>query len=170
MDQQKIGAFLKELRKDKAITQEQFAEILNVSNRSVSRWETGRNMPDLDILIQVADYYEVELGEILDGKRKGEQMDRKMEETVMKVADYSNDDKMKLTKRMHYLFITGTAALIVCIVLEEIGLTEKSLYENIASFALGFSLAILGIGVLFTSRSMGRIRAFKMRLLKYKKQ
>lgn len=41
MDQRKIGEFLKELRKEKNLTQEQLAEQLNVSNRSVSRWETG---------------------------------------------------------------------------------------------------------------------------------
>ena len=53
MNQQKIGIFLKELRKEKQITQEQLANYLNVSNRSVSRWETGNNLPDLDILIQL---------------------------------------------------------------------------------------------------------------------
>ena len=51
MDQQKIGAFLKELRKEKNITQEQLADEMRVSRRTVSRWETGSNMPDLDILI-----------------------------------------------------------------------------------------------------------------------
>ena len=47
MDQKKIGRFLKELRKEKVITQEQLAEKINVSGRTVSRWETGSNMPDI---------------------------------------------------------------------------------------------------------------------------
>ena len=51
MDQQKIGTFLKELRSGKKLTQEQLAEKFGVSRRTVSRWETGSNMPDLDILI-----------------------------------------------------------------------------------------------------------------------
>ena len=51
MDLQKIGTFLKELRKEKGMTQEQLAEKLNVSRRTVSRWETGNNMPDLDLLM-----------------------------------------------------------------------------------------------------------------------
>nr|WP_026496573.1 helix-turn-helix transcriptional regulator [Butyrivibrio sp. WCD3002] len=54
MDQEKIGAFLKELRKEKGITQEQFAEVLNVSGRTVSRWETGSNIPDLEVLHCIA--------------------------------------------------------------------------------------------------------------------
>ena len=47
MDQKKIGRFLKELRKEKDITQEQLAEKIKVSGRTVSRWETGSNMPEL---------------------------------------------------------------------------------------------------------------------------
>ena len=68
MDQKKIGLFLKELRKEKGLTQQQLAEIMNVSNRSISRWETGSNMPDLDLLISIANYYDVDLKEILDGE------------------------------------------------------------------------------------------------------
>ena len=68
MDQKKIGVFLKELRKKKEMTQEQIAEQFNVSSRTVSRWENGNNMPDLDILIEMSDYYEVDLREILNGE------------------------------------------------------------------------------------------------------
>ena len=61
MNQMKIGVFIKELRKEKALTQEQLAEIFGVSRRTVSRWETGSNLPDLDILIEMADYFKVDL-------------------------------------------------------------------------------------------------------------
>ena len=166
MEQQKIGGFLKELRKEKNLTQEQFAEIMGVSNRSVSRWETGSNLPDLDILIQIADYYDVELREILDGESKKEHMDKEMKETVLKVADYSNNEKSRLTKRIHYIFIAGVVAFIVYMVLEIMDLTEIGVYEDIASFALGLVFGILLVGVIATSRYMSKIKAFKMRLLK----
>ncbi len=166
MDQQKIGRFLKELRKEKGITQEQLAEMIGVTNRSVSRWETGTNLPDLDLLLIIAAYYEVELEEILDGERKQKEMNKELEETVLKVADYSNQEKLRLTRRVHYLFIVGVAALLVYMVLEIKGLTESGIYEDIASFALGLVLGGLIVGVLYTSRYMAKIRAFKMRLLK----
>ena len=51
MNQQAIGQFLKELRKEKGITQENLAEMLNVSNRSISRWENGKTLPDLIYLL-----------------------------------------------------------------------------------------------------------------------
>ncbi len=84
MNQQKIGTFLKELRNEKNITQEQLAEKLGVSRRTVSRWETGSNMPDLDLLIVMADHYEVDLRELLDGERNSEKMNKELEETVLK--------------------------------------------------------------------------------------
>ena len=50
MDQKKIGSFIAELRKEKHLTQEQFAECLGMNHRSVSRWETGDGMPDVALL------------------------------------------------------------------------------------------------------------------------
>ena len=74
MDQQKIGEFLKTLRKDKNLTQEELADKMNVSRRTVSRWETGSNLPDLSILVELADLYDVDMREIFNGERKNETM------------------------------------------------------------------------------------------------
>ena len=68
MDQIKIGAFLKTLRKEKNLTQEQAAEQLGVSNRTVSRWETGTNMPDISLLVEIAELYGVSIPELIDGE------------------------------------------------------------------------------------------------------
>ena len=75
MNQTKMGNFIKELRKEKELTQEQLAEIFHVARRTVSRWETGSNMPDMDILIEMSDFFEVDLREILDGERKNKKME-----------------------------------------------------------------------------------------------
>ena len=80
MDQQKIGELLKYLRKGKGLTQEQLAEHFCVSSRTVSRWENGNNMPDLDILIGLADFYEVDIRDLIAGERKNENMDEETKE------------------------------------------------------------------------------------------
>ena len=80
MDQKKVGSFLRELRKEKQLTQEQLAERFGVTNRSVSRWETGSNMPDLSILVELADFYDVDIRDIIDGERKGENMNKEEKE------------------------------------------------------------------------------------------
>ncbi len=167
MDLKKIGQFLKRLRKEKGMTQEQFAEMMGVSGRTVSRWETGSNMPDLDILIQIADYYEVEIKEILDGERKGEQMNKEMEDTVLKVADYSNHEKKRMAGRMSLLFGCGLIAFTVYLVMEYMGVADvKGIQEDVASAALGFAYGIMIAGVLYTSGCLLKFKAFKKRLLK----
>lgn len=93
MDQKKIGAFLRTLRKEKGLTQETLAEQFHVSNRSISRWETGTSMPDLSLLVELAEFYHVEIREILDGERKREKMNPEEKETLLKVADYSENER-----------------------------------------------------------------------------
>ncbi len=106
MDQQKIGFFLKELRTEKGLTQAELAEQLNTTNRSVSRWETGSTMPDLSILIELADFYKVDIKELLDGKRQSEKMTEEAKETIEKVADYSKKfNKKKITKAVMLMLI-----------------------------------------------------------------
>ena len=86
MNQKNIGSFLKILRKEKNLTQEQLAEQFNVSSRTVSRWETGSNMPDLSLLVELADFYNVDIREIIDGERKSEIMNSEEKETLKLVA------------------------------------------------------------------------------------
>ena len=99
MNQIKIGSFLKELRQEKGMTQEQLAEYLNVSNRSVSRWETGSNLPDLSMLITLAEYYDIAVGEIIDGKRKSEKMNEDVNDTLEKVVSYNEMLHLKSMRR-----------------------------------------------------------------------
>ncbi|NMA17774.1 MAG: helix-turn-helix transcriptional regulator [Clostridiaceae bacterium] len=76
MDTKKIGTFLKELRNENNLTQEQLAERMYVSGRTVSRWETGATLPNIAILIDLSEFYNVDIREILDGEKK-EQFGRK---------------------------------------------------------------------------------------------
>ena len=87
---------LEELYKNRImISGEALAEKFGVAGRTVSRWETASNMPDLSTLIQLSEFYDVEVGEILDGERKDTIMDKEVKKTLTKIADYSNDKKQK---------------------------------------------------------------------------
>ena len=161
MDQQKIGGFLRELRKKKQVTQEQLA---GVSGRTVSRWETGRSLPDLEVLMILADYHGVALRELLDGERKEPKMNKELEETVVKAADYSNQEKRRLARRMCGLFIAGAALFTLYLVWAAAG--APAAWESAASCALGFAYGMMLVGVLYTSGQLARLRALKLRLLK----
>ena len=108
MDQAKIGSFLRELRKEKDLSQEELAERFNVSNRSVSRWENGYTMPDISIIIELADFYDVDIRELLNGERKSENMNAELKETLTMVADYTNAEKDKLSKQL-ITYLTSSA-------------------------------------------------------------
>lgn len=69
MDQNKIGFFIKDVRREKGLTQEQFAEKLGVSQKSVSRWETGKTMPDYSLLASICDVLEINVAELLGAER-----------------------------------------------------------------------------------------------------
>ena len=116
MDTKKIGAFLKQCRKEKNLTQEQLAEKFEVSARTVSRWETGINMPDLSILVQLAEYYDVEMRELLDGERS-QTMNKEMKETLDKVAVYEGWVKQKALKAGNLafasMFVISVPAIII---------------------------------------------------------
>ena len=92
MDQKKTGSFLKTLRKEKGLTQEQAAEKLNISARTVSRWETGAYMPDISMLVAIAELYDADVREIIDGERKDD-MNSEVREVAEKMADYSVSEK-----------------------------------------------------------------------------
>ena len=109
----------------------------------------------------MADYYDVELRELLDGERKSEKMNRELEETVLKVAEYSNEDKIKLTKRMHLLFIGGFVAAVTYMILL---FTDRS--DNfLGGLCLGITFGMMIVGVLMTSKYAAKIRTYKRKLL-----
>lgn len=131
MNQQKIGCFLKELRKAKNLTQEQLAEKLNISGRTVSRWETGNSMPDISLLVELAEFYNVSIPEIIDGERKSETMEEDVKEIAEKMSDYAGTEKETLIKNIRSLSIVGVSALAVYFLLEITGaVTQNVIFET----------------------------------------
>lgn len=164
MDQKKIGLFIKELRKEKKLTQEQFAEILGVSNRSISRWENGNNLPDFDLVIEIAAYFDITIDEFLNGERKTNMINEEEKDTILKIADYKNNENMAFSKRINLLFIFATVAFVIYSVLDYLDLTSTPGYESFASYALGLVLGALLVGVLYTSKYINKIKAFKQKI------
>ena len=122
-------------------------------------------MPDFDLVIELVNYFDVSVEEFLNGERKNEMIDKQTEETLLKVADYTNEERIRVTRRLNGLFIAGVVAMLLYVFLEANGLADTGIYEDIASFALGLVFGGLLVGVLYTSRYMVKIRAFKMRML-----
>ena len=91
MNQIKIGKFIAELRKSKNMTQQQLAEKIGVSFKTVSKWETGRGMPELSTLKPLSDELGITINELLNGEKiKKEEYLNKLEENMIATIDYSD--------------------------------------------------------------------------------
>ena len=70
MNQEKIGSFIKKIRKDNNLTQKELADKLGVTYQAVSKWENGLNIPDIGIIKEISKLYNIDINEILDGEKK----------------------------------------------------------------------------------------------------
>ena len=69
MELTKIGQFIAELRKEHGYTQEQLGDKIGVTNKTISRWETGMYLPPVDALLMISELFDVSINEILSGKK-----------------------------------------------------------------------------------------------------
>ena len=149
MNQKKIGLFLKTLRKEKNITQEVLAETLNVSSRTVSRWETGSNMPDISLLVELSEFYQVSIPEIINGERKSDKMNQETKDTAIKMAEYSknelNTEKRKIISAL--LMIFGVFIIISALAIFPNESSWGSIYAIIGG-------AILTVGIYLKIKSV----------------
>ena len=164
MDQVKIGKFLSQLRKEKTLTQEQLAEKLNVARRTVSRWETGSNMPDMDILIELSDFYAVDLREILDGERRDSQMNKEMEETILKVAEYENEGKKRTSIIVIVYSVLGIVALIGNLIMNLVEMPDTFLTGFLEGTTIAVALGAMVLSIVYATGTLSRLYAFKKRV------
>lgn len=86
MEQEMIGKFISACRKEKGLTQMQLAEKLNITNRAVSKWETGKSMPDVSIMLDLCNILSITVNELLSGERIiMEDYQKRAEENLMKL-------------------------------------------------------------------------------------
>ena len=162
MDQKKIGNFLKELRKGKGITQEEFAEKLDVSGRTVSRWETGVNMPDISLLVEISEFFDVSIPEIINGERKSEIMNEEVKEVAEKLSDYANTEKETIIRNIRIHSIMGTVALVIYSILELSGLVFQNIvFDKIASYCETLALVTVLMIMAHTSGLMYKMQKRK---------
>lgn len=110
MNQEKIGSFIAENRKAKGLTQIEFAEKLGVSNKSVSRWETGKNMPDVSLFLPICDMLEISVNELIIGEHITTQESKKADEVFVETIKASNK-KLKSAQILIYIFAVLVNAL-----------------------------------------------------------
>ena len=118
MDTKRIGIFLKDLRNEKGMTQEQLGEKLGVSNKTISRWETGKYMPPVDCLNMLSDIYNISINEILGGERaSGDEFTKIAEENITVTLKGVEKNYQTFKKIMMCILALTTVLTIIIIIL-----------------------------------------------------
>lgn len=115
MNQVKIGKFIAEMRKEQNLTQKQLADKLGISDRTISKWECGKGMPDVGLMIPLCEEIKINVNELLSGERLSENhYSKRAEENMMRLIE-ENGNKKK--REMMYALTYGLAIVMVAVLL-----------------------------------------------------
>lgn len=154
MDAKRIGNFLKELRNEKGMTQEQLGEKIGVSNKTISRWETGNYMPPVDCLNILSDIYNISINEILAGERAtGDAFTKIAEQNITVTLKELEEDYKTFEKKMLFILVVTTVLTITIFVLLPVK-TIKDIIVIIMVAAVAFIANTLNIVALASKKEM----------------
>lgn len=145
MNQEKIGNFISECRKKKKLTQSELAERLGVTDKSVSNWENGRNMPDLSLFKPLCEELDISINDLISGERvTDDKYQQKLEENIINTIDYSNKKLLEKDKIIAIIFIIS--GLLLTLTAMTIFKSESS-WGSICSI-IGGIISVIGISKL----------------------
>lgn len=156
MNQEKIGKFIAECRREKKITQQDLGELLGVTDRAISNWENGKNMPDLSLFKPLCTILEISLNDLMSGEKvKEKEYQEKLEENIINTIDYTNK-KMENKNNLIGLILTAFGVLI--------SITAVSIFPSESSWGSIYSVFGVIISLIGISRFTKRL-AYVKRLL-----
>ncbi len=145
MNQEKIGKFIKTLRKEKKLTQSELATKLGVTDKSISNWENGKNMPDLSLFKPLCEILGITINDLISGEKLNkDNYQEKFEENILNTIDYTNK---KVTNKNNIIGMTFiTFGIIIAITAMTIFPSESS-WGSIYSI-FGDLISLIGIFII----------------------
>jgi len=148
MDQIKIGKFIAECRKKQNLTQAQLAEKLNITDRAISKWETGKAMPDSDIMLDLCDVLGIKVNELLCGEAiKIEHKDEQLNELIFQMAKNEERYHKRLLHSAYVMIVTSLTALIclmslISLLIPECGFQDFLIIVSVMLFSIPCVIAL----------------------------
>lgn len=144
MNQVKIGKFIAERRKHKNMTQVELAEKLNITDRAISKWETGKGMPDSSIMLELCSELDISVNELLSGEViKMDNYNEKAEELLLEMKKQKEEaDKRLLTMEIVIGVLSSFILLVLVFVASFI---EMKSWIRILLISFGFITFIIGL-------------------------
>ncbi|MGN0656363.1 MAG: helix-turn-helix domain-containing protein [Ruminiclostridium sp.] len=148
MDQIKIGKFISETRKALGITQRQLADALFISDKTVSKWECGKGLPEVSLMLPLCEELHITVNELLTGEKIEEtEYKKKAEENMMNLVQENQENR----KRMALSVICGAITVIAVVALVVIAAyIDLPVIARIAVIAVALAVAAVGIGAAAT--------------------
>ena len=145
MDQVKIGQFIKAIRKEKLLTQREVAEKLSISEKTVSKWETGNGLPEVSLMLPLCKLLGISVNELLSGERLDEKRYfERAEQNIMSLMK----EKAEAKKKLIIAVITAATTLLAGITIFLLAdLLETETWLKILLIVVGFVVICSGIGV-----------------------
>lgn len=113
MDNKKFGDFIKELRKEKQLTQKELGEKLNITDKAISKWERGLSFPDIAVLKDLAEFFEIDISELLNAER-GKKQEIDIEKAIQEaIENYKNIEEKKKEKVQKVKKRIGVISIII---------------------------------------------------------
>ena len=145
MDQIKIGKFIAEERKQKGYTQKKLAEILGISDKTISKWERGNGFPEVSLLLPLCNDLEITVNELLTGQRLQEvDYKKKAEENMVNLVKEAQENKKKIVLSFMVVIMDLIAAIPMFVLS---GMPEMELWLRITLIIIGSVVLIIGIAV-----------------------
>lgn len=144
MDQIKIGRFIAETRKSHHLTQRQLADALAISDKTVSKWECGKGLPEISLMLPLCNALNITVNDLLSGEKVSEvDYQKKAEENMMNLVKENEENK----KRMALSVVCGIITVIaVCSLIVIAAYIAMPTIARIALILFALATAIVGIG------------------------
>ena len=143
MDQIKIGRFIAETRKSKNLTQKQLAEKLSISDKTVSKWECGKGLPDVSIMLDLCEELQITVNDLLTGESVSKiDYQKKAEENMMNLMKENQENKKRMILSVICAVITIIATCSLVVIAAYI---EMPVIARVAVIILALVTGVFGI-------------------------
>ncbi len=144
MNQEKIGKFISKCRKETKLTQQELAEQLGVTDRAISNWENGKNMPDLSLFKPLCNIFGITINDLMSGEKVSvNEYQVKLEENIVNAINDTNKKMEKQKKLLSFLLISF--GILISFIAMTIFPSESSWGSHYATF--GIILSVVGLNI-----------------------
>lgn len=164
MEQEKIGEFIAAQRKEKGMTQKQLGDALKISDKTVSKWECGKGLPDISIIMPLCELLNISVNELLSGEHLTEDSyPEKAEENMMQLIQETENQKRDSTRRYYFrtaAWILGNLLILLALIMTSASQKNFPIFFYIDFTVLGTTLCNMFLTLFFSGYTKAFRKAF----------